>query len=187
MLSIIAFIVGVVLLFKGSFRLGNRQVERPQARAIAFSLIAPLVIVFCVYMTMAPNYVQFNNDGTFSFSVEAIDQMLGSLATLELITVMIAVGLSLFTIYGSPQTTEGEGQPVKPTASPFSSPSMPSHVPDIMTVAEAATYLRVSEAEVLQLIDAGKLGAARIGGTYRIAKIAVDDLLSRGGAQAQQE
>src|SRR5690606_30854143 len=67
MLSIIAFIVGIVLLFKGSFRLGNRQVARPQARAIGFSLIAPLVIVFCVYMTMAPSYVQINDDNTFSF------------------------------------------------------------------------------------------------------------------------
>lgn len=187
MLSIIAFIVGIVLLFKGSFRLGNRQVARPQARAIGFSLIAPLVIVFCVYMTMAPSYVQINDDNTFSFSVEAIDQMLGSLATLELITVMIAIGLSLFTIYGSPPVTGTDEQPYNPTSSPFSTPSVSSRVPDIMTVAEAAAYLRVSEAEVLQLIDAGKLGAARIGGTYRIAKIAVDDLLSRGGPQAQQE
>jgi excisionase family DNA binding protein len=47
-----------------------------------------------------------------------------------------------------------------------------------MTVAEAAAYMRVSEKEVLGLIDQGKLGAARIGDSYRIARIAIEDFMS---------
>ncbi len=48
-----------------------------------------------------------------------------------------------------------------------------------MTVAEAAAYMRVSESDVMSLIDQGKLGAARIGDTYRIARIAIDDFIAR--------
>ena len=53
-----------------------------------------------------------------------------------------------------------------------------TRVPDIMTVAEAAAYMRVSEREIMSLIDQGKLGAARIGDTYRIARIAIEDFMS---------
>jgi excisionase family DNA binding protein len=49
-----------------------------------------------------------------------------------------------------------------------------------MTVAEAAAYMRISEAEVLALIEQGKLAAARIGDTYRIARIAIDDFVAQG-------
>ncbi|MBK8030505.1 MAG: helix-turn-helix domain-containing protein [Anaerolineae bacterium] len=48
-----------------------------------------------------------------------------------------------------------------------------------MTVEEVALYLRVSPDEVLRLINEGKLGAARIGSTYRIARIAVEDFMAR--------
>jgi excisionase family DNA binding protein len=52
-----------------------------------------------------------------------------------------------------------------------------NRTPDIMTVAEAAAYMRITEADVLSLIDQGKLGAARIGDTYRIARIAIEDFM----------
>lgn len=50
-------------------------------------------------------------------------------------------------------------------------------VPDVMTTVEAAAYLKVSEADVLALIEAGDLKARKIGSQYRIGKAALDEFL----------
>jgi excisionase family DNA binding protein len=54
----------------------------------------------------------------------------------------------------------------------------PAATPEIMTLAEAAVYMRVSEADLLALIQSGELKAKKIGAEYRISKQAVDAYLS---------
>lgn len=49
--------------------------------------------------------------------------------------------------------------------------------PEVMTVAEAAAYLRVSEADVQAMIDSGEIKARRIGSQVRISKAALDEFL----------
>jgi excisionase family DNA binding protein len=56
-------------------------------------------------------------------------------------------------------------------------PAGPS-VPEVMTLAEAAAYMRVGEEDVLSVIQAGDLKAKKIGTSYRISKKAVDEFLS---------
>lgn len=51
-------------------------------------------------------------------------------------------------------------------------------VPEIMTLSEAAAYMRVGEEDVLSVIQSGELKAKKIGTSYRISKKAVDDYLS---------
>jgi excisionase family DNA binding protein len=51
-------------------------------------------------------------------------------------------------------------------------------VPDVMTLAEAASYLKVSEADIRSLIDSGQVKAKQIGTEFRISKKALDDFLS---------
>lgn len=51
-------------------------------------------------------------------------------------------------------------------------------VPEVMTLAEAAAYMRVSEADVEALISSGQLKAKKIGAVYRISKKALDDFLA---------
>ena len=46
-----------------------------------------------------------------------------------------------------------------------------------MTPAEAATYMRVSEEDVLAAITSGDLKARKIGNAYRISKDALDQYL----------
>jgi excisionase family DNA binding protein len=53
----------------------------------------------------------------------------------------------------------------------------PAAMPDVMTPAEAATYLRVSEEDVVSLIEKGELKARKIGTAYRISKEALNDCL----------
>ncbi len=47
-----------------------------------------------------------------------------------------------------------------------------------MNLTEAAAYLKVSEADVQGLIDAGQVKAKQIGSQFRISKKALDDFLS---------
>jgi excisionase family DNA binding protein len=54
----------------------------------------------------------------------------------------------------------------------------PAAVPDIMTLSEAAAYMRVGEDDVLAVIQSGELKAKKIGTSYRISKQAIDDYLS---------
>ena len=61
-------------------------------------------------------------------------------------------------------------------AQPSGGPSAP---PPVMTPGEAATYLRVSEEDVIAAITAGDLKAKKIGNAYRISKEALDDFLKR--------
>ena len=50
--------------------------------------------------------------------------------------------------------------------------------PEIMTLSEAAAYMRVGEDDVLEVIKAGELKAKKIGTSYRISKKAVDEFLA---------
>jgi len=50
--------------------------------------------------------------------------------------------------------------------------------PDVMTPAEAAAYLKVTEEEVNQMIEAGEIKAKKVGKSFRIAKKTLDDFLA---------
>lgn len=52
------------------------------------------------------------------------------------------------------------------------------HAPDVMTLAEAAAYLKVDAADVQALIADGQIKAKQIGKEYRISKKALDDFLA---------
>ncbi len=52
----------------------------------------------------------------------------------------------------------------------------PVKQPNVMTVKEAAAYMGVTQDEILRLIDAGKLPAARDNAGFRIARSVLDEL-----------
>jgi excisionase family DNA binding protein len=47
-----------------------------------------------------------------------------------------------------------------------------------MTPQEAAAYLKVSEADVMSMIQGGQIKAKQLGSSYRITKKALDDFLN---------
>lgn len=53
----------------------------------------------------------------------------------------------------------------------------PAGMPDVMTPSEAASFLKVSEEDVLAAIKDGSLKAKKLGNAYRISKEAVEDFL----------
>lgn len=50
--------------------------------------------------------------------------------------------------------------------------------PEVMTLAEAAAYMRVGESDVEELISSGQIKAKKIGSAYRISKKALDAFLA---------
>jgi len=50
-------------------------------------------------------------------------------------------------------------------------------MPDVMTPSEAASFLKVSEEDVLAAITAGDLKARKIGSAFRISKEALQEFL----------
>jgi excisionase family DNA binding protein len=50
-------------------------------------------------------------------------------------------------------------------------------MPDVMTPAEAASFLKVTEEDILAAIKDGSLKAKKLGNAYRISKNSVDEFL----------
>jgi excisionase family DNA binding protein len=50
-------------------------------------------------------------------------------------------------------------------------------MPDVMTPSEAASFLKVSEEDVIAAINAGELKARKIGSAYRVSKDSLQDFL----------
>jgi excisionase family DNA binding protein len=84
----------------------------------------------------------------------------------------IGAGVGIGQIIG--QAFQGV-QAAKPATPPAA--AVPAATPDVMTPAQAATYLQVTEAEVLAFIASGELKARKMGEQYRISKEAVDTFL----------
>jgi len=70
------------------------------------------------------------------------------------------------------------GQAVQASQPAAAQPTGPAVAPDIMTLSEAAAYMRVGEQDVLDAITSGQLKAKKIGTSYRISKQAIDEFLS---------
>ncbi len=56
----------------------------------------------------------------------------------------------------------------------------------LLTVAEVADLLRVSNMSVYRLIKGGQMGAIRVGKNYRIPQADLDDYLEGGIVQVEQ-
>ena len=83
----------------------------------------------------------------------------------------LGAGLGMGTAMAQMISGSAQGQPQQAAAGAAAA------VPDIMTLSEAAAYMRVGEQDVLDAINAGELKARKIGSSYRISKNAVDEFL----------
>ncbi len=93
------------------------------------------------------------------------------------LTAGIGAGIGLGNIIN--QSLQGIGNHNAPGgAQPGSAPAVnPANLPDVMTPAEAATLLKVTEEDVMAAIQAGDLKARKIGSAYRISRDAIDQFL----------
>jgi excisionase family DNA binding protein len=84
----------------------------------------------------------------------------------------VGMGAAMAQMISQAAGTGQSGQAAQPSAAPAAG------VPEIMTLSEAAAYMRVGEDDVLAIINSGELKAKKIGTSYRISKKAVDDYLA---------
>jgi excisionase family DNA binding protein len=70
--------------------------------------------------------------------------------------------------------TKKQPEPTPPAAAANGPP------PEVLTLGEAAAYLRLSEAEVLRLVDDQHLPARQLGKEWRFLKTAIQDWLRTG-------
>jgi excisionase family DNA binding protein len=82
----------------------------------------------------------------------------------------VGMGAAMAQVMGQSMGGQQAGAPAAATPA--------AAVPEVMTLAEAAAYIRVGEADVQAIIDAGELKAKKIGTSYRISKKAIDDYLA---------
>jgi len=66
----------------------------------------------------------------------------------------------------------------RPAEAPGGAQAVKSGMPDVMTPAEAAEVLRVSQEDVVAAIEAGDLRARKLGNAYRISKNALEEFLN---------
>lgn len=82
----------------------------------------------------------------------------------------LAIGQQMMQAMG--QTLQQPAQP------PPAQQAAPAGVPDVMNPAQAAAYLQVSEADIMQMIESGELKARKIGSQHRISKSVIDQFLA---------
>jgi excisionase family DNA binding protein len=201
MLSLIAFIAGIVIFIKGGFRLANRAVSKYDARLVGMALMAPFIIELMLVCALSFSMVAemsdsmvVTEDGSMSLSADIlmayVDQV-SQYDTLLLIVLIVALAAAGVIIYRSPQVNpanapakaaeprSGREHPLG-ASNPFqpAPPKPAAAAPSIMTIAQAAAYLHVTPADIDRMIDEGKLPAARSPGGFRIARSALDDMQS---------
>ena len=81
----------------------------------------------------------------------------------------LAMGHQMAAAMATPQTTPAAGAP----------PPLPGvgGLPQLLSTAEVATALGVSEADVLASLNDGSLKGKKIGATWRVSKAAVEEFL----------
>jgi excisionase family DNA binding protein len=86
----------------------------------------------------------------------------------------MAVGMAM-----AQQMMQQQGGVLAPQATPGAAvpPPIPAAAPELLSPADAAKVLGVSEADVLATLEAGDLKGKKIGSTWRITKAALDQFL----------
>jgi excisionase family DNA binding protein len=88
----------------------------------------------------------------------------------------LGLGQMMTGMMGNLQPPHG-GQAAQPSAPTPAAPAAGGPAPEVMNPAQAAAYLQVTEADVVQMITSGQIKAKQIGAQYRISKAALDDFL----------
>jgi excisionase family DNA binding protein len=87
----------------------------------------------------------------------------------------LAVGLSI-----AQQIMQQQGMPqAGAAAAPGTANAAPGTLPELLSPADAAKALGVSEADVMTILESGELAAKKIGSSYRIKRSALHEYLAR--------
>jgi excisionase family DNA binding protein len=190
----ILLFLGLYVVIIGRIQAGQRGklVTGQRARWIGLLLMLPLPMSFCAGMVFALNNMDLmlqladSNLMTPEALLTALPpETIETFGFLGLTIPIVSYGLAAWLYLSAPAQPLSAPVGSAYAASPFRSTHPLSAAPapsvefgKVLTVAEAARYLKVTEADVHDLIINGKLPASRIGSDYRIARSAIDDMLT---------
>ncbi len=199
-MSIILLVIGALLFYMGRIELGTFQAEGRHVKAAGAILALPGVVTLALTTFFIP--ISFgNNAGALDFALGLVGllDLVGMMVAIALAYVLIADPPNVPRLpgllgeiqdearSGQPRTTAQSQQTPTPEKKTVIIPEPGTfrpraglnrdNFPSVMNLKQAARYLQISEDEVLELIDAGKLVAARDNYNYKIAKSQLDELL----------
>jgi excisionase family DNA binding protein len=90
----------------------------------------------------------------------------------------LGLGMMGLTAMQQQQAQQQAQQQMQQQAAQQAQEKAPAEVPDVLTPAQAAEYMQVTEADVLAAIEAGDLKARKIGTAFRISRASLDEFLA---------
>jgi excisionase family DNA binding protein len=153
----ILFVLGLIVIFTGRFKVSRgRTITGSRARLAGLFLALPGPLALLVGLFVGASLA---NDQV------ALRNALGTITILEFLFVIASVIIAVVIGITAPDSDLAIAGAV---------PGTSSTLPDILTVSEAATYFRVSEDTIRQMIASGQLRAVAIGDDYRISREALN-------------
>jgi excisionase family DNA binding protein len=196
MLSIVMFFLGIVLLNRGRAHVPFLRIHAEGSAVRTAGMVLMMPFGFSILLGIFAGMQAGGN-------IQALYSAIESVAFLELIAILIAATAAYVILKRNevPFTSE-QSEPQKPAQprrthplenAPYSytpspavrpAPQAQQTIPRIMSVAEAARYLNVTEQRIMDAINNGEIAAARGNGGYSIARIVLDEY--REGLQLSQ-
>lgn len=194
-MSLILFVLGAYLWYTGRFAFGSVNTQGRHVKAAGAVLMLPAGGTFMLSLILGILFMGSEMLLLAMINIMAMVEFFSLIAAVIIAYILIAdpqnapplpgilgeiqaerrsqeqagvSGASLPASRAEPMASPAAPQPAAPRRESFGS---------ILTVKEAASYMRLNEADILKLIDEGKLAAARINYSYRIARSNLDDLL----------
>lgn len=171
MVAIILLIIGTILFFRGKITIGSFTAQGKHVKDAGIVLMLPAAGSFFLGLIVGV---------VFMGNLAALVNVINILLIVELIAVVIAIRIAYRLIvnpvgYSAVSTVTPDWQTEAANAS-AATPAPAPITKSILTLDEAAQYLGVTTAQILELIDTGKLPAARVNYRYQIARSVLDEL-----------
>ncbi len=188
-MSVLLLIIGLVLYSTGRIHFAGFQTQGRHARAAGAVLMLPVMSTLLLLNLYLPGAIELGSG--------MIIRTLFIILMLELSAVCAAVDIARILLFDPPgslrlpgylgqlQREARQQRLAFPQAGGFVRLPRPAMIrprlrrsayPRVMTLREAARYLRTTEADLLRRIEAGELPAARDHATYKIARSQLDKL-----------
>jgi len=179
LISIGLFIVGAGLMLAGRIRFADLDAQGPLVRVAGLVLMMPLVSIFVLGIIIGAL-----TRGEAQSTAAALDVLF----VIEVVAWMAAVATAYYLLYtksgikfdiNNLHLPDFMGTGVNPAAS---KPMSRDDAPRVMDVKQAARYLRITEADVIEAIKAGRLAASKSPQQgYTIARSVLDEYLEDQG------
>lgn len=191
-LSIIPLIIGIILFYMGRVQIGTLRAEGRHVKVAGIILTLPATITLVLLNFFIPAAFGSNFDmARAAIGIVTLLEVIGMLSAISIAYLLIADppgAPHLPGILGQFQEEARKNRPADAPPRRAKTVTIPNpgsvmrplvtreNFPNVMDLKQAARYLKVSEADVLRLIEEGKLAASRDNFNYKIARSQLDEL-----------